>query len=83
MVSLRRVPVMIVIMVIIIVAIILYLKPSRQHRISSWAYQLQNADPTTIAKFSFDIVVIDYSRDGTDHGAYSKKDIEVLKSAGI
>lgn len=51
--------------------------------ISSWAYQLQNADPEEIAKSGFDLVVIDYSRDGTDDEAYSRSEIEKIKAAGV
>ncbi|AEH25404.1 MJ1477/TM1410 family putative glycoside hydrolase [Pyrococcus yayanosii] len=51
--------------------------------IKSWAYQFQNADPDEIANSGFDLVVIDYSRDGTDEGAYSREDIEKLKNSGI
>ena len=32
----------------------------------SWGYQLQNIDPDVIASASYDMFVLDYSRDGTD-----------------
>lgn len=56
-----------------------------QHPLSirDWAIQLQEADPNDIASSGFDLVVIDYSRDGSREGEYSKKDIEAMKSAGI
>ncbi|AMQ18027.1 MJ1477/TM1410 family putative glycoside hydrolase [Thermococcus peptonophilus] len=50
--------------------------------ITSWAYWLQNASPEEIAKSGFKLVVIDYSRDGSDEGAYSKEEIESIKRAG-
>lgn len=49
---------------------------------SSWAYQLQDADPSRISAFNFGIVVMDYSRDGTEEGAYSRMEIERLKASG-
>ena len=49
---------------------------------SSWAYQLQDADPSRISAFNFGIVVMDYSRDGTEEGAYSRREIERLKASG-
>ena len=48
----------------------------------SWAYQLQGAEPSQIAALNFGLVVIDYSRDGTEGGAYSRKEIGRLKSSG-
>ncbi|ASJ03481.1 hypothetical protein A3L09_09515 [Thermococcus profundus] len=50
--------------------------------ITSWAYWLQNASPEEIAKSGFKLVVIDYSRDGSDEGAYSREEIESIKRAG-
>ena len=47
-----------------------------------WAYQLQNANIDEIANSSFTLIVIDYSKDGTENGKYSKKEIEKLKKAG-
>ncbi len=49
---------------------------------SSWAYQLQGADPSQLAAFNFGLVVMDYSRDGTEDGAYSRGEIERLKASG-
>lgn len=50
---------------------------------SSWLYQLQNAEVSKIKTSGFDYVVMDYSRDGTDAGAYSKSEIEDLNAANI
>jgi len=52
--------------------------------ITHWGYQLQNANPDTIASSAFDLVVIDYSRDGTENGAYSAVDVAHMetKSSG-
>ncbi len=48
----------------------------------SWAIQLQGADINELAASSYDIVVIDYSRDGTDAGAYTYTEIESVRSSG-
>ena len=56
---------------------------SGQLKIGSWAYWLQNASPTVIAESGFDLVVIDYSRDGSDETAYKREEIEELKKAGV
>ena len=49
----------------------------------SWAYQLQDADPSLIATSGFDLVVIDYSRDGSEQGAYSAEEVRMMKKAGV
>ncbi len=48
----------------------------------SWLYQLQNINIDDIASTKFDVVVIDYSSDGTEDGEFSKEDIEKIKSSG-
>jgi len=47
-----------------------------------WTYQLQNADIDEIANSNFTLIVIDYSKDGTENGKYSEEEIEKLKKAG-
>jgi cysteinyl-tRNA synthetase len=37
---------------------------------TNWAYQLQAAAPAQLAASKYEVIVIDYSRDGTDAGAY-------------
>lgn len=49
---------------------------------SSWGYQLQQADPIQLSGSRYDVLVIDYSRDGTDQGAYSKAEIQAVKETG-
>lgn len=49
---------------------------------SSFAYQLQDADPTAIAATNFKIMVIDYSRDGTDATQYTQAQLQSLHAAG-
>jgi cysteinyl-tRNA synthetase len=48
----------------------------------SWAYQLQNADPTQLAACKYDVIVMDYSRDGTDSGAYTAAEIKAIRDRG-
>jgi cysteinyl-tRNA synthetase, unknown class len=47
---------------------------------SSWLYQLQNADPGEIAGTGYDILVIDYSRNGSEEGRYTAEEMETLKT---
>jgi len=49
---------------------------------TKWLYQLQNADPDEIAATDFDILVIDYSRDGSDAGRYTLTEMETMKTSG-
>ncbi len=50
--------------------------------IRNWAIQLQGADINEVVAAGFDCVVIDYSRDGTDAGAYSYSEIERVRNSG-
>jgi cysteinyl-tRNA synthetase, unknown class len=45
----------------------------------SWGYQLQGVDPSVIATSPYDVVVIDYSRDGSDWRSYSPGEIARMK----
>jgi cysteinyl-tRNA synthetase len=45
----------------------------------SWGYQLQNVDPDAIAAAPYDMIVVDYSRDGTDELALTAVDVDKLK----
>ena len=49
---------------------------------ASWGYQLQQADPQALAACKYDVLVIDYSRDGTDAGKYTAAEIKVIRDAG-
>lgn len=49
---------------------------------SSFAYQLQDADPAAIAGTNFKIMVMDYSRDGTDANQYTPAQLQSLHAAG-
>lgn len=47
--------------------------------IRSWAIQLQNPDPATIAKTPYDLVTIDYSRDASAAGAFTRQEVAQMK----
>jgi cysteinyl-tRNA synthetase len=49
---------------------------------TSWMYQLQDASASSIQATTFDIAVIDYSRDGEESGRYSATEIDAMKSGG-
>ncbi len=51
--------------------------------IKSWAYQLQNAQIDSIITSGFDLIVMDYSMDGTQATAYTATEIARIKAAGI
>ena len=70
-----------------ILLIFLYPKsitPQKQfNKISSWAYQLQNANITEISENStFELIVIDYSADGSEELKYSIEEISQIKNSG-
>jgi len=50
--------------------------------VGSWAIQLQDADLDAIAAADLDLVVIDYSSDGSASGEYTADDIADLKASG-
>ena len=50
--------------------------------VGSWGYWLENADIQTIIDSPYDLVVIDYSFDGSDDQAYSREDIERIQESG-
>ena len=47
--------------------------------IKSWGYQLSNIEPDEIAASSYDAVVIDYARDGTQKTQLTAREIERMK----
>ncbi|NDV26816.1 MJ1477/TM1410 family putative glycoside hydrolase [Desulfovibrio sp. JC010] len=49
-----------------------------QKKITSWAYQLQKPQVATLAESPYDLLVIDYSKDGSDKKRFSAKDISTL-----
>ncbi len=47
--------------------------------IKSWAIQLQNPDPDVIARTPYDVVTIDYSRDASEEGAFTREEVARMK----
>ncbi|HOV39265.1 MAG TPA: endo alpha-1,4 polygalactosaminidase [Spirochaetales bacterium] len=50
--------------------------------IHTWVYQVQNVEIPALENSSYDLVVIDYSRDGTEYGMWSIREIDQLKKSG-
>jgi cysteinyl-tRNA synthetase len=48
---------------------------------NDFVYQLQNVNLSAIGKTKFDLVVMDYSRDGSDERKFSAEEIEALKTS--
>ncbi len=49
-----------------------------QHAIQSWAYQLQTLHVANLAESPYDLLVVDYSKDGSDKNRLSARDIAML-----
>lgn len=47
--------------------------------VRSWGYQLQQVDPAQVAASSYDLVTIDYSRDGSRDGVFSAADVAQMQ----
>ena len=47
--------------------------------IASWAYQLADIDPTEIAKLPVDLVVVDYSADGSADTEFTPADVAAMR----
>ena len=47
--------------------------------VNSWGYQLQQVDPDLVAASPYDLMVIDYSRDGSDEQAFTRADIATMQ----
>ncbi|GEM_PF-552724 len=58
---------------------------SKHHELNvkNWAIQLQSADPNIVATSGFRLVVIDYSRDGSEQGKFSPEEIRKMKDSGV
>ena len=52
-------------------------------KVNNWAIQLQDANPNVIVTSGFELVVIDYSRDGSEQGKYSLEEIRKMKDSGV
>ena len=47
--------------------------------VDSWGYQLQNVRSRLVAKDKFDVLVVDYSRDGTEARAFSREAVARMR----
>lgn len=47
--------------------------------IRSWGYQLQHADIDRVVRSPYDLVVVDYSRNGQDSGRFSRAEVERMR----
>ncbi len=56
--------------------------PRPWKEVRSWAYQLQHPKPHQIAASPYDLVVIDYSRDGCNDGRFTRQEVEQMKKKG-
>lgn len=54
-------------------------RTSRLAGAKTWAYQLQNADPATIARSSYDMVVVDHTKNGNPGRTLTTADIARMK----
>lgn len=50
--------------------------------VDSWGYQLQNVRSRLVAKDKFDVLVVDYSRDGTEARAFSREAVARMRHRG-
>ena len=48
----------------------------------SWGYQLQNVRSRLVAKDKFDVLVVDYSRDGSEARAFSREAVARMRQRG-
>lgn len=51
------------------------------NQVNDFTYQLQGVDLTAMGNSKFDLVVIDYSRDGTEAIRFTKEEIQALKNS--
>lgn len=47
--------------------------------VKSWGYQLQRVQPAEIAASPYDLVVIDYSRNGVDSGRFTPAEVKAMQ----
>lgn len=50
--------------------------------VTNWVYQLQNPDSCTLGHTSFDLVVTDYSSDGSEAGRFTAGEIGRIRAGG-
>ena len=55
--------------------------PGALDAVDDFLYQLQGLDLAAVGDSNYDLVVMDYSRDGTSAGEYSREEIQALKNS--
>lgn len=55
--------------------------PQNILRVKNWVCQLQDTDPDLVASAGFDLIAMDYSRDGTDGNKYTTEEISKVKQS--
>jgi cysteinyl-tRNA synthetase len=55
-------------------------RAARLAEAESWGYQLQAADVEQLAASPYEVLVIDYSRNGSHEGAFRRRDIERIRA---
>ena len=50
--------------------------------VQSWGYQLQNVDLSEVEDSTYDVMVIDYSKEGDDESAFTADEIATLQASG-
>lgn len=68
--------------IIILIITVVYVITSNKNGRTNWAMQLQNIEINQLIEAPHEIVVIDYSKDGSDETAFSKVEIARLKASG-
>lgn len=53
--------------------------PSPLAAVKTWGYQLQKVEPAEIAATPHDLVVVDYSRNGTDAGRFTAVEVKAMQ----
>ena len=72
-----------VIQIILLVLLLIHNPALLYEEPKSWCYILQDIDPYMTDYLGCKILVTDYSMDGTNETAYSREEIEYVKSQGI
>jgi cysteinyl-tRNA synthetase len=52
---------------------------NRLANVKTWGYQLQRVDPAEIAASPYDLVVIDYSRNGKEAGRFTPSEVKLMQ----
>ena len=47
--------------------------------INDFAYQLQDVDVAELGSSKYDLIIIDYSSDGSEEGEYTTSDLQLMK----